>query len=118
MKSIPKTNISFNFYHLPPSTRLDRKANTTNSLYSSYFFSNFLSFDARVFIFFMFCISSISSNNRSSHRKCSIKREFLEISQNSQENTCTRVSFLIKLPETLCFLRTPLQNTYGHGRTG
>ena len=29
MKSIPKTNISFNFYHLPTSTVLDRKANTT-----------------------------------------------------------------------------------------
>ena len=25
---------------------------------------------------------------RSSHRKCSIKKLFLEISQNSQENTC------------------------------
>ena len=29
-------------------------------------------------------------------QKCSVKREFLEISQNAQENTCTRVSFLIK----------------------
>ena len=28
---------------------------------------------------------------------CSVKKVFLEISQNSQENTCTRVSFLIKL---------------------
>ena len=27
----------------------------------------------------------------------SIKKVFFEISQNSQENTCTRVSFLIKL---------------------
>ena len=27
----------------------------------------------------------------------SVKKLFLEISQNSQENTCTRVSFLIKL---------------------
>ena len=31
---------------------------------------------------------------RSSYRRCSV---FLEISQNSQENTCARVSFLIKL---------------------
>ena len=30
-------------------------------------------------------------------RRCSIKKVFLEISQNSQENTCARVSFLIKL---------------------
>ena len=28
---------------------------------------------------------------------CSVKKAFLEISQNSQENTCTRISFLIKL---------------------
>ena len=34
--------------------------------------------------------------SRSSHRKCSIKNVFLEISQNSQENTCARISFLIK----------------------
>ena len=35
---------------------------------------------------------------------CSLKKVFLEISQNSQENTCARVSFLIKLqaaPATL-----------------
>ena len=30
-------------------------------------------------------------------RRCSLKKVFLEISQNSQENTCARVSFLIKL---------------------
>ena len=34
---------------------------------------------------------------RSSHQRCSVKKVFLEISQNSQENTCVRVSFLIKL---------------------
>ena len=28
---------------------------------------------------------------------CSVENVFLEISQNSQENTCARVSFLIKL---------------------
>ena len=41
---------------------------------------------------------------RSSDRRCSVKKVFLEISQNSQENTCARVSFLIKLqarPSTL-----------------
>ena len=71
-----------------------------------------------------------SSGNRSSHWRCSVKKVFLEISQNSQENTCARVSFLINLrPVTLfkkllwhrCFpvkfaefLRTPfLQNTSG-----
>ena len=30
-------------------------------------------------------------------KRCSIKKLFLEISQNSKENTCARVSFLIKL---------------------
>ena len=30
-------------------------------------------------------------------RKCSVKKVFLVISQNSRENTCARVSFLIKL---------------------
>ena len=39
---------------------------------------------------------------------CSVKKVFLEISQNSQENTCARVSFLIKLqlmvPQTYIFL--------------
>ena len=28
---------------------------------------------------------------------CSVKKVFLKISQNSQENNCARVSFLIKL---------------------
>ena len=32
---------------------------------------------------------------------CSVKKVFLEISQNSQENTCARASFLIKLQATL-----------------
>ena len=30
-------------------------------------------------------------------QKCSAKKVFLEISQNSQQNTCARVCFLIKL---------------------
>ena len=34
---------------------------------------------------------------RSSHQRCSMKKVFLEISQNARENTCARVSFLIKL---------------------
>ena len=37
-------------------------------------------------------------------RRCSVEKVFLEISQNSHENTCARVSFLIKLqarPTTL-----------------
>ena len=33
---------------------------------------------------------------------CSVKKVFLEISQNLQENTCARVSFLIKLQAGIC----------------
>ena len=56
---------------------------------------------------------------RSSHRRWSVKNGFLEISQNSQENTCARVSFLILwhrcFPVNFTkFLRAPfLQNTSG-----
>ena len=35
--------------------------------------------------------------NRSSRPEYSVKNVFLKVSQNSQENTCARVSFLIKL---------------------
>ena len=34
--------------------------------------------------------------------RCSVKKEFLEISQNWQENTCARVCFLIKLQAPAC----------------
>ena len=40
-------------------------------------------------------------------RSCSVKRVFLEISQNSQESTCARVSFLIKLQATLFYRTLP-----------
>ena len=42
-------------------------------------------------------LSSDLLKERRSHQKCSVKKVFLEISQNSQEITFTRVSFLIKL---------------------
>ena len=35
-------------------------------------------------------------------RRCSVKKVFLKISQNSQENTCARVSFLMKLQAQTC----------------
>ena len=72
MKSIPKINISFSFYHLPSSTVIERKANKTISilkqltLFLLFFFSNLLSFDSRVFIFFLFYISSNNSNKLNS----------------------------------------------------
>ena len=41
-------------------------------------------------------------------------KSFLQIMQNSQENTCARVSFLIKLPALRIFSeqRTPLGNCF------
>ena len=35
-------------------------------------------------------------------QRCSVKKVFLEISQNSQGNTCARVSFLKKLQAEAC----------------
>ena len=48
---------------------------------------------------------SIGRFFRSSHWRCSKNNVFWKLSQNSQENTCTRVSFLIKLQaeEHRCF---------------
>ena len=55
-------------------------------------------------------------------RRCSVKIVFLEISQNSQESTCDKVSFLIKLKETSAqalscesceISKNTLQNTSG-----
>ena len=42
---------------------------------------------------FINCLTS----SRSIVQKCSVKKILLEIPENSQENTCDRVSFLIKL---------------------
>ena len=39
--------------------------------------------------------------SRSSHRRYSVKKMFLEISQNSHENTCARVSFFTFFTEHL-----------------
>ena len=50
---------------------------------------------AILYHFFIHLITLISYY-RSSHWRCSIKNMFLKISQNSQESTCAKVSFLIK----------------------
>ena len=41
-------------------------------------------------------------------RRCSVKKVFLQILQNSQENTCARASFLIKLLAPATLLRKKL----------
>ena len=40
-----------------------------------------------------------SVTDRSSLRRCSVKKVFLKILQNSQEHNCARVSFLIQLQD-------------------
>ena len=42
---------------------------------------------------------------RSSHRRCSIKKVFLKISQNSHENTCAR-----RRPQAYIFIKKRLQH--------
>ena len=87
MKSITKTNISFNFYHLPTSTVFDRNTNTTIrlkrlTLFLLLFFSNFLPFNPRVFIFIVFCIPSNNCNKLKSilYGIClSVKSRHLEL---------------------------------------
>ena len=45
-------------------------------------------------------------NTETAAQRCSMKKEFLTILQNSQENTCTGVSFLIKFQaETYNFIK-------------
>ena len=44
----------------------------------------------------------IVSNTEEVVQRCSAKKVFLEISQNSQQSTCARVSFLIKLQGEAC----------------
>ena len=43
------------------------------------------------------CLDNKSKDAEAVAQRCSVKKVFLEISQNSQENTCARASFLIKL---------------------
>ena len=54
-----------------------------------------------VFHIFLY-LFSMSKRTEAVARRCSVKKVFLEISQNSKENTCARVSFLIKLRTSAC----------------
>ena len=52
----------------------------------------------RKFVYFeIIILPCISILTEAVARRCSVKNVFLEISQNSQKNTCVRVSFSIKL---------------------
>ena len=49
--------------------------------------------------------------SRSSHKGCSVKKVFLEISQNSQENTCARASFCNQIKKRNTFFTKHLNTT-------
>ena len=55
------------------------------------------------------CTYDNDMTSRSSHRRCTLKKVFLKILQNLQENSCVRVSFLIVagLWQITSFHRTP-----------
>ena len=57
-------------------------------------------------------MAKLFTENEKQVQGCSLKKVFLEISQNSQEHTCVRVSFLIMLQH-----KTPLVAVSGESET-
>ena len=53
-------------------------------------------------LFLRIFLSSMVQRLSEVTRRCSLNKGFLKISQNLQENTCVRVSFLIKLQGEAC----------------
>ena len=53
-------------------------------------------------------IIQMKTYSKSNYQWYSIKKLFLNISQNSQENTCAKASFLIKLPEACSSIKMRL----------
>ena len=60
--------------------------------------------------FFFKMLEASNEKFGSSHWRCSVKMVFLDSSQNSQEYTCARVSFLIKLQA--CEFSENFKNTF------
>ena len=60
------------------------------------FIQNFLALNFTMYILIILTCS------KSVGQRCSVKNVFLKISSNSQENTCARVSFLLKLQASVC----------------
>ena len=67
-------------------------------------------FSEKLFLFFISVLLEAVA------QRCSVKKVFLEISQNSQENTCARVSFLINCrPEVFsCEFCEISKNTFSY----
>ena len=72
-----------------------------------------ISNDAKLYIN-MNLKSYFKQNSEAVVQRCSVKKVFLEISQNSQENTCARVSFLIKLQDSGLRTATLLKKRLWH----
>ena len=56
---------------------------------------------------------SIGKNTEAVVQRCPVKKVFLQMSQNSQENNCARVSFLIKLQADLTLTQVFLSEFCG-----
>ena len=90
------TAYNFSFYQILLNAVLPTMLSPYFSLFSYFLFSAFFCFF--YLVPFLFLLEAVV-------QRCSVKKLLLEISQNLQENTCVRVSFLIKFvglrPSTL-----------------
>ena len=69
-----------------------------------------ITFFRKVTLFIIFiCLFSYKGISEAVARSCSVKKVFLEISQNSWENACARAYFLIKLQANLQLQETLAQ---------
>ena len=67
-------------------------------IYNIHFPKNNKNGKFKVFVF----IRALTHITEAVVRRCSVEKVFIEISQNSQENTYARVSFLIKFQAKIC----------------
>ena len=80
-----------NSFFIPPLCLIRLKSCNCTKIVKTTFIHNFeKKFSNLSSVSFKFC----NIKYRSSHQRSSIKKVFLEVSQNSQENTCVRISFL------------------------
>ena len=78
-------------------TSKERKIRMCVFLYNVKVNSNHNVKGKNIFIWSPLFLQNQPKDSEAVAQRCSVKNVFLQISQNSQENTCPRVSFLIKL---------------------
>ena len=95
----------WDFYEITREEYMNKSDNDKKSLIFS-FFNHMMSGKILLFVSLLFGVCSLfllvhehikECSSEAVARRCSVKKVFLEMSQNSQENSCSRVSFLIKL---------------------